>query len=159
MQADRPSDTTEVHLDIDTASQRLTVLAGSSLHASFPISTSPLGLGCEEGSLRTPSGRFVVVEKIGHGMPLDTVFKGRVPLKNPASSSEDEGDLVVARILRLHGTEPANANTLNRFIYIHGTNQHQLIGSPAGHGCIRMLPADVATLFDLVPVGAQVVIH
>ena len=51
-----------------------------------------------------------------------------------------------------------NANTRDRFIYFHGTNREDLIGTPASHGCIRLCNADVAELFDLVPEGARVLI-
>ncbi len=39
---------------------------------------------------------------------------------------------------------------------IHGTNAPGSIGSPASHGCIRMLNADVAHLYDRVNIGAPV---
>jgi hypothetical protein len=67
-------------------------------------------------------------------------------------------DLVMSRILWLDGLEAANANTYDRYVYIHGTNHEELIGQPASHGCIRMKKADVAELFDLVEVGTPVVI-
>jgi len=39
--------------------QRLDLLAGNTVLASYPISTSKYGLGTEPGSFRTPTGRFV----------------------------------------------------------------------------------------------------
>jgi lipoprotein-anchoring transpeptidase ErfK/SrfK len=51
-----------------------------------------------------------------------------------------------------------NANTRDRYIYFHGTNREDLIGTPASHGCIRMKNADIAELFEVVPVGARVLI-
>ena len=50
----------------------------------------------------------------------------------------DRGDLVLTRILWLEGGDPENANTKSRYIYIHGTNQENLLGTPASHGCIRI---------------------
>jgi L,D-transpeptidase YbiS len=52
--------------------------------------------------------------------------------------------------------EENNANTKERYIYIHGTNQEQSIGQAASSGCIRMLNTDVIRLFDLVEVGGLV---
>jgi len=52
-----------------------------------------------------------------------------------------------------------NANTRNRFIYIHGTKHEGKIGTPASCGCVRMRNADVIALFDLVEEGAPVVIE
>ena len=66
------------------------------------------------------------------------------------------GAYVLPRILWLEGLEEHNANTKERYIYIHGTNQEVLIGQPASIGCLRMKNADVAVLDDLVPEGAEV---
>lgn len=41
-------------------------------------------------------------------------------------------------------------------IGIHGTNQPHKIGTPASHGCVRMLNKDVELLFEKVPVGTPV---
>lgn len=41
---------------------------------------------------------------------------------------------------------------------IHGTVFDDTIGSAASHGCIRMLNADVAELYRIVPVGTEVAI-
>ena len=37
---------------------------------SYPVSTSRFGIGTEEGSMKTPTGRFRVAEKIGGGLPM-----------------------------------------------------------------------------------------
>ncbi len=125
---------------------------------TYPVSTSRFGIGTEEGSMKTPIGRFRVAEKIGNGLPSDTVFQSRVPLKadDPLPPTED---LVMSRILWLDGLDEHNANTRDRFIYIHGTKHEDKIGNPASHGCVRMRNADVIELFDLVDVGAPVVIE
>ncbi len=39
---------------------------------------------------------------------------------------------------------------------IHGTNKAFGVGMRVSHGCIRMLPEDVATLFERIPVGTPV---
>lgn len=124
----------------------------------FRVSTSEKGMGFEEGSFRTPTGRFVVSEKIGDGEPLNTIFRERLPVGvwTPGAAMED--DLVLTRILRLNGLDPENANTHERFIYIHGTNREDLIGKPASHGCIRLKNREMIELFDSVEVGSVVVI-
>lgn len=108
--------------------------------------------------MKTPTGRFRVAEKIGDGMPLETVFKDRRPVEATKKLLR-EADLIMTRILWLDGLDPGNANTRQRFIYIHGTNHEESIGEPASHGCIRMKRADVAELFGLVEVDAPVVIR
>ena len=67
-------------------------------------------------------------------------------------------DLVMTRILWLDGLDPENANTHERFIYIHGTNHEESLGEPASHGCIRMRSADLVELFELVDVDTPVAI-
>ncbi len=62
-----------------------------------------------------------------------------------------DDDLILTRILRLDGLEEENSNSYERYIYIHGTNHEQAIGTPASHGCIRMKNKDIAELFELVP--------
>ncbi|MFA5041157.1 MAG: L,D-transpeptidase, partial [Bdellovibrionales bacterium] len=76
---------------------------------------------------------------------------------NPLHDTED--DLVLTRILWLEGRESHNANTKERYIYIHGTNREDLLGTPASHGCIRMSNNEIIELFDLIPVGASVEIR
>ncbi len=151
--------TSEPLIRISVRDQRLDLLGDSGgVLASYPVSTSRFGLGSEEGSRKTPLGRFKVGEKIGSGLPLDTVFRGRIPLapEDPRPSTED---MIMARILWLDGLEDHNANTRQRYIYIHGTNHEDKIGRPASHGCIRMRNTDLIALFDQVPLGAEVVIE
>lgn len=93
---------------------------------------------------------------IGDNAPCGTIFKGRVPVAGSLVSGDD---LITSRILWLDGLEKENANTKERYIYIHGTNQESLIGQPASHGCIRMRNEDILRLFDLVTVDTSVEIR
>lgn len=146
----------EIHIDL--ATQSLELREADQVLMRFPISSSARGVGTEPGSLKTPTGRFCVSEKIGEGQPQGMIFRSRVPTGELGSADSPE-DLVQTRILRLHGLEEANANTLERYIYIHGTNHEAQIGTPASHGCIRMRNADVVALFDAVQPGTTVRIH
>ena len=138
--------------------QRLTLMEGETLIRTYPISTSRFGVGTEQGSLRTPTGRFRVAKKIGARMPTDTIFVGRVALK-PDDPQPPTEDWVMSRILWLDGLDKENANTQDRFIYIHGTKHEHKIGTPASHGCVRMRNADMIDLFDLVDEDTPVVIE
>jgi len=144
-------------IHVSVAQQRLSLRRGRCVERTFPVSTSKFGLGFEEGSLKTPTGRFRIAEKIGEGQPISIAYKSRIP-RQPSPEMLRSDDLVMSRILWLDGLEPANANTYSRYIYIHGTNHEEAIGEPASHGCIRMKNADIAELFDLVEVGTPVVI-
>jgi lipoprotein-anchoring transpeptidase ErfK/SrfK len=147
---------TSIHISI--RDQLLTLKENGTPIHTYPVSTSRFGLGTEEGSMKTPLGRFRVAEKIGGDMPAGTIFQSRVPLKpdDPLPLTED---LVMSRILWLDGLDEHNANTRERFIYIHGTKHEGKIGSPASCGCIRMRNADVVELFDLVDHDTPVVIE
>ena len=67
------------------------------------------------------------------------------------------GDELLSRIFWLEGLDrrlnkdpKGNYDSYLRFIYIHGTNQEALLGTPASHGCIRMGNRDIVELFDFV---------
>jgi len=145
-----------IHVSI--GDQRLTVKQDERPIRTYPVSTSRFGIGTEEGSLKTPTGRFRVTQKIGGEMPSGTIFVGRVPLGADEVSPPTE-DLVMSRILWLDGLDEHNANTRERFIYIHGTRHEDKIGKAASHGCVRMRNADVIELFELVDEGTPVVIE
>lgn len=146
-------------LEISLDDQTLRVIAGESTLKTFSISSSAKGMGFIEGSYRTPIGNFEICEKIGTDAPIGTIFKARKPegIWNPESSYNQ--DLVLTRILRLCGKDPENQNTYDRFIYIHGTNHEDKIGSPASHGCIRLSNDDMIELFNIIPNQTEVFIH
>ena len=149
---------TSRNIHISIGDQKLTLMDGDTAIRSYPVSTSRFGVGTEMGSMKTPTGRFRVAEKIGGDAPSGTVFRSRVALGflDPVPPTED---LVMSRILWLDGLDEQNANTRDRYIYIHGTKHEDKIGTPASCGCVRMRNADVVELFDLVDNGVSVVIE
>lgn len=130
--------------------QMLRLIDGGSCLREFSVSTAIKGMGFVKDSYRTPVGNFRICEKIGAGLPSGTIFKARVPVGQWHEGESPEADLVLTRILRLDGMDSANANTLERCVYIHGTNREDLIGQPAGHGCVRLRNADMTELFNMV---------
>ena len=92
---------------------------------------------------------------IGDGAPLGTVFCGRQPTGEIGLGAPGD-DLILTRILWLEGAEPHNANTRDRYIYIHGTNHEAQIGEAASHGCVRMRNADIIELFGWITPGTEV---
>jgi len=145
-----------IHVSIQD--QQLTLKEDEHPIRTYPVSTSRFGIGTEEGSFKTPIGRFRVGEKIGSDMPHGTVFVGRVPLQ-PDEPQPTTEDLVTSRILWLDGVDDQNANTRDRFVYIHGTKHEDKIGMTASHGCVRMRNADVIELFEMVDEGTPVIIE
>ena len=145
-------------LRIHIPSQTLDLIDGDTLLRRYAISTSRHGPGTEPGSHRTPCGRFRIAEKIGDGAPPGEIFVSRVPTGRFGEEG-DESDHVQTRILWLAGLDPENANTFDRYIYIHGTNAESLLGTPASHGCVRLSNDDVIDLYDRVEVGTAVEIE
>ncbi len=150
------SSQTEIRISI--GEQKLELWRKGKRIRTFPVSTSRFGLGFEEGSLKTPLGRFIIGEKIGDGQPKGTIFRARVPL-GPGEAPPETEDWITSRILWLRGVDPENANTRDRYIYIHGTRHEDTIGTPDSHGCVRMRNSDVIELFQLVEEGAAVSIE
>lgn len=150
--------TDERKIDISIRDQRLRLKQGGRTLREYPISSSRFGLGTKSGSFKTPLGKFRVAEKIGAGAKPGTIFKARVPLR-PNDPLPETEDFITSRILWLDGSGKRNANTHDRFIYIHGTKHEETIGRPDSHGCIRMRNADVIELFDLVDEGTTVTIR
>ena len=143
------------HVAVWIGSQELELINEGKVLRRFPISSSSRGIGFKEGSLKTPIGRFVISDKIGKNELSGMIFKGRKPT-GVLIKPNMEGDVVSTRILWLDGLGKRNANTKARYIYIHGTNQEELIGQPASEGCIRMKNEDVIELFELVETGTEV---
>lgn len=145
----------QITVDIAKQELRLTNEVGEE-RLRCAVSTGAAGTGCDEGSGRTPTGRFAVCSKHGENAPLNTVFRGRIPVGTwPSGGGEDA---ILARILCLDGLDAANANTRARYIYIHGTADRAQLGTPVSHGCIRLSPEDAVRLFALCPLGTKVFI-
>ena len=143
---------------VHVPSQTLDLLDDSgALRRRYACSTSEFGIGSEPGSHRTPTGKFRIAEKHGHDAPHGMIFKSRKPTGD-IGHWQDGGDHVQTRILWLDGLDADNANTKERYIYIHGTNAEHLIGIPASHGCVRLSNQDVIDLFEIVPEETLLVI-
>jgi lipoprotein-anchoring transpeptidase ErfK/SrfK len=147
-----------LRIHVHVPSQTLDLLDNDRLFRRYAISTSRFGLGTEPGSQRTPTGRFRIAQKIGDGTPPGEVFVSRERTGRFGEENDDH-DHVQTRILWLEGLDPENANTFERYIYIHGTNAESTLGTPASCGCVRMNNLDVIDLFDRVEVGTEVEIE
>src|SRR5260370_6633766 len=117
-------------IDISIGDQRLTLTSDGEVLRSYPVSSSRFGIGTEEGSMKTPLGNFRIAEKIGHDAEPGTIFKARVAL-GPDDPLPETEDLITSRILWLDGMDEHNANTRDRFIYIHGPKHQNEIETAA----------------------------
>ena len=124
----------------------------------YPISTAKKGLGDAPDSYMTPAGLMEVAEKFGANLPLGSVLKDRQPTGEIIAIDAPGRDPIVSRILWLRGLEDGNRNAYERFIYIHGTPQESLLGTPASFGCIRMRSSDIMALYERINSGAKVLV-
>lgn len=155
-------------INVSIAEQRLRLLNDvGEILAEYRVSTALKGAGEQKNSFRTPRGKHVVRAKIGKDAPVNTVFRGRRPtgeIWTPELGGLHPGrDWILTRILWLSGCEPGfnrlgNVDSMQRYIYIHGTPDIEPMGKPGSHGCVRMRNRDVIALFDQVPVGTPVLI-
>lgn len=156
-------------ININVTQQQLRLLdEDDNLLKQYPVSTSKYGAGSENGSEKTPLGLHRVKDKLGGAMPVNEVYIGRVP-QGDLEECQQRGvnlpdDVIMSRIMWLEGMEPGRnqggyVDTYQRFIYIHGTNHEDSIGTPASIGCIRMRNDDVVDLFRQVEVGSEVLIE
>jgi len=156
-------------ININVTEQQLRLLDddGKLIH-QYPVSTSKYGTGNQNGSEQTPLGLHRIKDKLGGAMPVNEVFIGRVPHGNLEECIERGVDLpddvIMSRIMWLEGMEPGHnqggyVDTYQRYIYIHGTNHEESIGTPTSIGCIRMCNQDIVELFRLVDVGTEVLIQ
>ena len=148
--------------------QELRLVRGEETVRLYKISTSKNGAGNRAGSRRTPLGTHCIAAKIGKGAKFGSIFNARQNTGRTAQISTDNVDTrkdqKTSRILWLKGMElgvnrGTGIDTFSRLIYIHGTPEEGLIGTPASKGCIRMKNGDVIELFDLVQEGTLVEIY
>lgn len=152
---------------IDTQQQTLFLYENAAVIKTYPISTAKQGLGEQKNSFQTPRGWHIIRAKIGQSQPINTIFKARRPtgqIYHPELAIKyPHTDWILSRIIWLSGLEIgknrlAKCDTMQRYIYIHGTSDEDGIGKPISMGCIRMNNVDIIELFDFVSVGLSVFI-
>lgn len=157
----------QVSVKVVISEQKMYLYENDAVIKIYPVSTSKYGIGNREGSLKTPLGRHIIVEKIGRDLPINAILKdrkntGKIAVIKTNSEGHAE-DVITSRIMWLKGLEPGinkgrNVDSYKRFIYIHGTASEGLIGRPASNGCIRMKNEDVIDLFNQVEEKTPVLI-
>lgn len=155
-----------MRLVVSIPQQTLTLFnAQNEVLAHYAVSTAANGPGCEKNSGCTPLGKHIIRAKIGDGAPTGAVFVGRRAtgeICTPELMAEfPNRDWILTRILWLSGTEVGvnrlgNVDTMQRYIYIHGTPDSNAMGVIGSHGCIRMRNADIIAFFDMVETGVEV---
>lgn len=110
------------------------------------VVTFPLGIG-DEGT-DTPVGEYTVVEKLTNpSWYVPWSMRGKAT-GLPGLVPPGPGNPMGSHALRLSRDS----------ILIHGTNRPWGIGRRSSHGCLRLYPEDIVTLFDLAQKGMRVLI-
>lgn len=148
---------------VHVPTQTLVLVRHGRADRKYGVSTAAAGVSGVEGSFGTPPGVHRIARKIGAGQPVGTWFRSREPVGRWPDDDPDGDDLILSRILTLDGCEEGlnrgpGCDSLERFIYIHGTNHENGIGRPVSHGCVRLSNADVIRLFAQVEEGDPVVV-
>lgn len=133
---------------LNLASKRLFYYPKPDPGTPAEVITHPVGIG-REGWL-TPQGTLHITQKIEN--PAWTVPES-------VRREHDEMGEPLPQIV-----PPGPDNPLGDFAMrlslpsylIHGTNQPYGVGLRVSHGCVRLYPEDIASLFPKVPVGTQV---
>ena len=153
-----PAELPERLLVVDAERQLATWIEAGNAIEAWPVSTARAGIGGEDGSYRTPPGWHRVHERIGQEAVPGTVFVSREPTGETWRGEPRDDDLILTRILTLDGIEDGvnrgqGRDSLQRYIYLHGTNHEGLLGRPVSHGCVRLSNDDVCQLFAHVREG------
>ena len=152
-------------IEISIERQTLVFFEADQRIFEYPVSTAKNGVGESSDSYCTPRGAHQIGEKIGDGVAINTVFVGRQPtgeIYHPGLRQQfPERDWILTRILWLEGCEAGfnkggSVDTKSRHIYIHGSPDEAVMGSPHSQGCVRMRNTDIVELFAKVSCGTQV---
>lgn len=154
-------------LVVQIGRQTLQFIRAGALVKTYVISTSRRPPSNLKDSLGTPRGLHAIAERIGAGQPTGMVFKGRVPTGrhfNELPDAAAETNLITSRILWLTGLEPGvnqggEVDTHDRYIYLHGTNHEDRLGTPQSAGCVLMHNLEIIALYDEVRTGDLVLIE
>ncbi len=153
---------------ISALEQRMHCFENDKQYKSYSVSTGKNGLGEHKGSGCTPRGWHCIHSRIGLTEAENSVFIGRQwtgeIYSQDLAAKFPERDWILTRILQLDGLEEGRnkggeVDSLERYIYIHGTPETNELEKPGSHGCIRMRNKDVIELAEWVLIGAQLCIE
>lgn len=153
---------------ISITDQVLKLFDRGQLIAQYPVSTALNGPGETQNSGCTPRGKHYIRAMIGEGLQENSVLVGRrftgEIYNADLAQQHPERDWILSRILWLCGQEIGknrlgNVDSMQRYIYIHGTPDTEPMGVAKSHGCVRMRNSDLMKLYDRVTPGTAVLIE
>ena len=148
------------HLVIGKAARKLELFDGESLIKTYKIALgfAPVGDKEKEGDGKTPEGEFYIFSKndksnfyLSLGISYPSVDDAERGLREKIIS-RDERDAIVTAVKNKR--MPPQKTKLGGEIYIHGGGTE----NDWTWGCSALANEDIKELFELVPIGAKVVI-
>lgn len=135
---------------INLAAMRLFYYPKTKAGMPQKVITHPIGIG--RVGWKTPEGRTLIVSK--------QVAPAWVPTPSIRNEHAANGDPLPARV------PPGPDNPMGSHVLrlgwpayaIHGTDKPPSIGLRGSHGCLRLYPEDIASVYDQVPVGTSVTV-
>lgn len=140
---------------ISIAKQEMNCFENDDLVFTCSVSTGKKGAGEIKNSECTPRGWHKVYSIIGTDYQENSVMVARewtgIIYTEKLAMQYPDRDWILTRILQLEGLEPGrnkggNVDSLERFIYIHGTPDSTPLGVPGSRGCIRMKNKEIIEL-------------
>ena len=127
----------ETRIQLDLSDRRLSLYADDQLVGSYTVAVGKPGW-------ETPIGDYSILH-----MAIDPIWE------NPWT-----GELIYPGPTNPMGRAVIVFHTVgDDMIAFHGTPDEGLLGQAVSHGCVRMLNADVAALFERVQVGTPVIVE
>ena len=135
---------------INLAEMRLYYYPPADAHDTRRVETYPISVGRMDWG--TPLGETRITEKTEdpYWFPPESILTERAAQGRPLPSAVPPGPDNPLGRHKMRLDIPGGA------YLIHGTNEPRGIGMRVTHGCIRMFPEDVESLFERLPVGTDV---
>lgn len=135
---------------INLPEYRLYVYGTLSANGTRVVRTYPISIG--RFNWKTPVGRTTITRKIINPTwtPPDSIRR----------EAAEKGQTLPA-VVAAGPDNPLGQHALRLGwpgYLIHGTNKTMAIGMDVTHGCVRMYPAHIKTLYSTLPVGTQVAV-
>jgi L,D-transpeptidase ErfK/SrfK len=135
---------------VNLAALRLYYFPKPAKDAARVVITTPIGVGMVGWATPEGTTRIVSKRKDPSWTPPESVRREHAA----------EGD-ILPKVVPPGPDNPLGAFAMNLgwpSYLMHGTNKPAGVGMRASHGCIRLYPEDIATLFPQLPVGTRVTV-
>lgn len=133
------------HVVVDKSDYRLDLWMGPKENRVY-VRSFDVGIGRDN---RTPEGQFQVSSRVENPQHTD-------PETGKVFDKDDPLNPVGEHWIAIKGTEPATEKLLG--FGLHGTIEENSIGRSESLGCVRMLPYDIALLYEVMGPGRSEVL-